>query len=249
MARVSIVTPAYNAGPFVGETLAAIGAQTFADWELLVADDGSTDDTRDIVAAAAARDRRIRLLVSAGNTGPARARQLALDHAGGRYIAFCDSDDFWLPEKLAKQLAFMDQHRAALSYTGFRRINEDGTRTGRLMPIPASLSYRQLLKNTAIATSTAIVDRDIAGPIAMTDAGYDDFVLWLGILKRGHTAHGLPQDLMRYRVRGNSVSSRPGRSAGWVWHIYRQVEGLSLPDAAWCLANYGARAWLKRQAF
>jgi teichuronic acid biosynthesis glycosyltransferase TuaG len=118
-----------------------------------------------------------------------------------------------------------------------------------LIAVPASLTYDQLLKNTSIATLTALVDRDFSGPIAMKNEGYDDFCLWLSILKPGHVAWGLNEDLARYRVRGVSVSSRRGRAAGWVWHIYRNVERLSLMRAVWCFAHWAARAWLKRRQF
>ncbi|MGV8834203.1 MAG: glycosyltransferase family 2 protein [Devosia sp.] len=249
MALVSIIMPAYNAADFITETLDTVRRQSFSDWELLVVDDGSKDTTRDIVEALAALDGRIRLIRSPGNRGPAGARQLAIDHAGGRYVAFLDSDDLWLPDKLERQLVFMAEKAAVLSYTSVRRVNEDGSVTGRLMHAPPRLSYGQLLKNTAIVTSTVMVDRERSVPLRMVDAGYDDFCLWLSILRDGAIAYGLDEDLGRYRVRGGSVSSRPLRSIGWVWNIYRQVEGIPLIPSAWYLAHYGARAWLKRRRF
>jgi teichuronic acid biosynthesis glycosyltransferase TuaG len=249
MPLVSIITPSWNVERLIGETIASVQAQTFADWELLIADDCSTDNTAAVIESFAAKDPRVKLIRQPRNGGPALARQAAIEHAQGRFVAFLDSDDLWLPAKLERQLAFAREHRAALSFTAFRRINEDGSVTGRLIPVPASLTYDQLLKNTSIATLTALVDRDIAGTIAMKNEGYDDFCLWLSILKPGHKAYGLNDDLARYRVRGVSVSSRPMRSAGWVWHIYRNVEQLSLLKSAWCFAHWSARAWLKRRQF
>jgi teichuronic acid biosynthesis glycosyltransferase TuaG len=249
MPLVSIITPSWNVERLIGETIASVQAQTFGDWELLIADDCSTDNTATVIDGFAAKDLRIKLIRQPRNGGPALARQAAIEQAQGRFIAFLDSDDLWLPLKLERQLAFAHDHRAALSFTAFRRINEDGSVTGRLITMPASLTYEQLLKNTSIATLTALVDRDIAGNIAMKNEPYDDFCLWLSILKPGHVAYGLNEDLARYRVRGVSVSSRPLRSAGWVWHIYRNVEQLSLVKSAWCFAHWGARAWLKRRQF
>ena len=249
MPLVSVITPAWNAEEHIAATIGSVRAQTMADWEMLIVDDCSLDRTAAVVEKLAGEDRRLRLIRRRQNGGPARARQAGLDAAGGRYIAFLDSDDMWLPSKLERQLAFMQAKRAALCYTSFRRISEDGTRVGRPRPIPASLSYSQLLRNTAIATLTVVVDRSVAGELSMTDAGYDDFCLWLSVLKRGDTAHGLREDLARYRVRGNSVSSRPLRSIGWVWNIYRNVEHLSWPYSAWCLANFVARASAKRLQF
>jgi teichuronic acid biosynthesis glycosyltransferase TuaG len=249
MPLVSIITPSWNVEGLIGETIASVQAQSFADWELLIADDCSTDSTAAVIESHAASDPRIKLIRQPRNGGPALARQAAIEHAQGRFIAFLDSDDLWLPAKLERQIAFAREHRAALSFTAFRRINEDGSVTGRLISVPASLTYDQLLRNTAIATLTALVDRDIAGPIAMKNEGYDDFCLWLSILKSGHVAYGLNEDLARYRVRGVSVSSRRMRAAGWVWYIYRNVERLSLVKSAWCFAHWSARAWLKRREF
>ena len=249
MPLVSIITPSWNVERLIGETIESVQAQTLRDWELLIADDCSTDNTAAMIESYAAKDPRVKLIRQPRNSGPALARQAAIEQAQGRFIAFLDSDDLWLPAKLERQVAFAREHRAALSYTAFRRINENGSVTGRLIAVPASLSYDQLLKNTSIATLTALVDREISGPIAMKNEGYDDFCLWLSILKPGHVAWGLNEDLARYRVRGVSVSSRRGRAAGWVWHIYRNVERLSLPKSAWCFAHWAARAWLKRRQF
>jgi teichuronic acid biosynthesis glycosyltransferase TuaG len=246
---VSIITPSWNVERLIGETILSVQAQTLGDWELLIADDCSTDNTTAVIESYAANDSRIRLIRQPRNGGPALARQAAIEQAKGRFIAFLDSDDLWLPAKLERQVAFAREHRAALCYTAFRRVNEDGSVAGRLIAVPECLTYDQLLKNTSIATLTALIDRDIAGNIAMKNEGYDDFCLWLSILKPGHVAWGLNEDLARYRVRGVSVSSRRMRAAGWVWHIYRSVERLSLLKSAWCFAHWAARAWLKRRQF
>jgi teichuronic acid biosynthesis glycosyltransferase TuaG len=249
MPTVSIITPSWNVEGLIGETIESVQAQTFGDWELLIADDCSKDNTPAVIEGYAQQDKRIRLIRQPRNGGPALARQAALEQANGRFVAFLDSDDLWLPSKLERQISFARERRAALSFTAFRRINENGSVTGRLITVPVSLTYQQLLKNTSIATLTALVDREIAGNIAMKNEPYDDFCLWLSILKPGHVAYGLNEDLARYRVRGVSVSSRPMRSAGWVWHIYRNVEQLSPAKSAWCFAHWGARAWLKRREF
>jgi teichuronic acid biosynthesis glycosyltransferase TuaG len=246
---VSIVTPAYNAQRYIAETVASVQAQTCRDWELIVVDDRSRDATAATVKALAQNDNRVRLIEQEKNGGPARARQAALDVARFRRIAFLDADDLWLPQKLERQLAFMRERGAAFSYTEYRRLSADGARVGRLVRVPARMTYSRLLGNTAIATSTVIVDRGATGPLTMTETYYDDFVLWLGILKRGFVAHALKEDLMRYRVVAKSVSRNKASSAMHVWRTYRDVERLPLARSAWSFAGYASRALLKYRGF
>jgi len=246
---VSIITPAYKAAAYVGETIASVLAQTHGDWEMLVADDCSPDDTRTAVAQWAARDPRVRLIPLAKNGGPAAARNAALAQAQGRWIAFLDSDDLWLPRKLERSLAHAQSNDAALVFTGFRRISFDGARTGAYIPVPRTLNYRQLLGNTAIATSTVLLDRAQCGEVRMQRVFYDDFACWLSILKRGLVAHGLDEDLMRYRVMPASVSRNKKRSAQEVWKAYREVEHLGPLASAWHFGSYAFHAWRKYRQF
>ncbi|WP_205908126.1 glycosyltransferase family 2 protein [Rhizobium wuzhouense] len=245
---ISIITPAYKAMAYIGETIRSVQAQSFTRWEMLIVEDGSPDDTAAVVKEFADTDPRIQLIRQA-NAGPAMARQKALDHARGRYIAFLDADDLWLPEKLSRQLAFMQAHDAVISFTAFRRITADGKGTGRLIHVPERLGYHDLLGNTAIATSTVLIDSSKSGPLAMTKTYYDDFVLWLGILKRGHVALGYDEDLMRYRVLEQSISRNKWRSVRMVWKTYRDVENLSIFRSAVAFGGYAWNAWWKYRGF
>ncbi len=246
---VSIIVPAYCAAGVVSATIESVRAQTWPHWEMLVADDCSPDNTRELVGEWTRRDPRIRLIPLARNGGPAAARNAALEQAKGRWIAFLDSDDLWLPQKLERCIAFAQDRKAALVYTGYRRISADGSRVGRYVGVPARLDYRQLLGNTAIATSTVLLDRSITGDVSMQRVYYDDFACWLEILKRGHVAHGLDEDLMRYRVMAKSVSRKKGRSAREVWKAYREVEHLGLTPSAWYFSRYAFNALRKYSRF
>lgn len=246
---VSIIVPAYKAAAYIDRTIESVVAQTYPHWEMLIADDCSPDDTRGVVARWSQRDPRVRLIALERNGGPAAARNAALQRAGGRWIAFLDSDDMWLPDKLQRCLSHAQANRAALVYTGYRRISQDGSRVGGYIGVPRTLSYARLLGNTAIATSTVLVDRGIAGDVRMAPVFYDDFVCWLSILKRGHVAHGLDEDLMRYRVMAQSVSRNKGRSAREVWKTYRQVERLNPLAASWYFSRYVFNALRKYQRF
>lgn len=245
----SIIVPAWRAAGTIEDTIASVRAQTHADWEMLVADDCSPDDTRAIVAAWSARDPRIRLLALEKNGGPAAARNAALDAARGRWLAFLDSDDVWLPQKLEHTIAHARATRSALSFTGFRRMSPDGSRVGAYVGVPGTLTYRQLLGNTAIATSTVVLDREQVGEVRMPRVFYDDFACWLGILRRGFVAHGLDEDLVRYRVLPRSVSRNKRRSAQEVWKAYRQIEGLGPLAAAWHFTRYAINGARKYRRF
>lgn len=247
-ALVSIITPAYQAARFIGETIASVRAQTYPHWELIVVDDHSSDSTCEIVERIARDDERVKLVRQSANLGPVESRDTALKLSTGQFVAFLDSDDVWLPQKLERQLSYMRSQKAAISFTRFRRISEDGSRVGRLIPIPRRLSYSQLLKNTAMATSTVVIDRRMVGPFAMTRTACDDFALWLEIVSRGFDSHGLDDDLMRYRVVSSSFSRNKRKYALKVWRTYRDI-GLSFPYAAWCFVNYAGRAWLKYREF
>jgi teichuronic acid biosynthesis glycosyltransferase TuaG len=246
---VSIITPAYKAAAYVGQTIESVLAQTHGQWEMLIADDCSPDDTRAVVSAWAARDARVRLIPMPKNGGPAAARNGALAQAQGRWIAFLDSDDLWLPQKLERSIAHAQANGAALVFTGFRRISFDGGRTGDYISVPRTLTYRQLLGNTAIATSTVLLDRTQCGDVRMKPVFYDDFACWLEILKRGFVAHGLDEDLMRYRVMPASVSRNKKRSAQEVWKAYRNVEHLGPLASAWHFTSYALHALRKYRQF
>lgn len=242
---ISIITPAYRAAAYISDTINSVLAQTHLNWEMLIADDCSPDNTREIINSFAALDPRIKLIACAVNGGPAAARNAALECAKGRWIAFLDSDDIWLPQKLEKTLKHAKAKNAAITFTGFRRISFDGSRTGSYRSVPSSLKYRQLLGNTVIATSTVLLDRDKTGDVRMQKTFYDDFVCWLGLLRRGLKGCGLNEDLMRYRVVEKSVSRNKSRSAQEVWKTYRHIENLGLVPSAWHFVNYAARGYVK----
>jgi teichuronic acid biosynthesis glycosyltransferase TuaG len=245
---VSIITPAYNCEKYIAECIDSVINQTYKNWEMIIVDDCSTDDTCAVVERFSSSDPRIRLIRRTENGGPARTRNTALKAANGRYIAFLDSDDLWLPKKLERQLAFMEIKGAALSYTQYRRFTEDSKQPGPLISVPSFFTYRQLLQNTGIACLTVIIDTKFTGPIEMPLVQHEDYALWLKILKRGIVAQGLMEDLARYRITETSVSGNKVKSAIWVWRIYRDIEKLSIPDAARCFINYAWHAYGKRKA-
>jgi len=246
---VSVITPAHDAERFLGETIRSVLAQTFSRWEMIVVDDVSKDSTPEIVRQFATQDPRIRSLRLETNMGPARARNAGMDAARGRFVAFLDSDDLWLPEKLEIQVEEMLRTGAKFTYAGYRMIDEDGRIMGRLIRAPKRMDYRGLLKNTAIGCLTVMLDREtIAGTRMPVLKRHEDLAMWYALLKRGIIAQGIPQDLARYRIVRGSRSRDKISTALHMWKVYREVEKLSLPDALWCFTHYAWRAYWKNRA-
>lgn len=244
---VSIITPAYGTQNFIAETIESVIAQTYSDWELLISDDCSPDNLAEVVKSYSIKDSRIKYLKMQKNGGPANARNLSLNNAKGRFIAFLDSDDLWHPEKLEKQINFMKKNDYAFTYTAYQRIKIDGQKYPFINYVPNKIDYSGLLKNTAISTLTVILDSSKIKNIKMTPGwGYDDFVLWLDILKREKWAYGLNENLAQYRVMSNSISSNKARALKWVWNIYIRHQNLGLIKSIFYIINFSFNAMSKR---
>lgn len=246
---VSIITPAYKAAAYIDATIRSVVEQTYPNWELLIADDCSPDNTREIVAAWAARDSRIKLISLEENGGPAAARNGALRNASGRWLAFLDSDDLWINVKLEKQLAFHKSMDTAITFTGFRRINADGSVTGHYLSPPAWLDYNRALGLTGIGASTVILDRRRTGLVHMKSVYYDDYACWLEVLSKGGKGYGLDSDLMRYRVLAGSVSRNKLHSAKEVWRQLRTTESQPLHRAIPAFLTYAVNGVIKYSRF
>lgn len=241
---VSVIMPTYNVAPLVEASLQSVADQTVQDWELLVSDDGSTDGTQGRVEDWSHADPRIRLLTSNINQGAARARNAAIESATGRYIAFLDSDDLWKPEKLERQIAFMQERNIAFSFSSYDRIDEAGNLINT-HHVEKPVTYRDLLKTCNIGCLTAIYDTEKLGKVYMPDIRKrQDFGLWLRILKMVDAAHPVPESLAQYRVRAASVSANKLSAAKYTWSVYRDVEKLGLARSAYYFAHYAAHGVL-----
>ncbi|MEI4602653.1 glycosyltransferase family 2 protein [Bacillus cereus] len=243
---VSIVTPSYNASSFIKETIQSVQSQTYKKWEMIIIDDVSKDNTCELIKEEIKKDDRIRLIELEENGGAAIARNTGINCAEGKYIAFLDSDDLWLPEKLEKQVAFMQNNDLAFSFTSYQIMNQDGILTDKVVQVPEKINYNELLKNTIIGCLTVMLDIEKLGKVQMPNIRTrQDTATWLKILRQGHYAYGLDEVLSKYRKVENSISSKKFRMAKMNWKLYREIEGLSIPKSAWCFMNYALNGAVK----
>ena len=219
---ISIITPAFNAEMYIAETIKSIQAQTFNDWELIIVDDCSTDNTVSVASSFAKFDNRIKVFKAISNNGVAKARNLGLENAKGEYVAFLDSDDLWKPTKLEKQVAFMQKNNCILTYTDFQQFHSVNGVLGKVITCPKKMTANDILKNTAIGCLTVMVDKKQAGEFRMPNLKHtEDNCTWYHILKKGYTAYKYPEVLSLYRVGNLSLTKNKSRSAKQQWETYR----------------------------
>lgn len=247
---VSIIVPVYNAEKYIEETIRRVVAQTYTDWELLLVVDGCGDRSAQVIQQYrdAEGESRLRLIVREENQGAARARNRGLQEAKGRYIAYVDADDLWMPEKLELELRFMKEKQAAFVFSGYEFADQDGRGTGKVVHVPEQLNYREALKNTTIFTSTVLFDtRRISRELLeMPDIKSEDTALWWKVLRNGYTAYGLDRNLVLYRRPARSLSSNKLEAIRRIWNLYRRAEGLSVPYSLYNLCFWAVRAVCRR---
>jgi teichuronic acid biosynthesis glycosyltransferase TuaG len=244
MSLVSIIMPAYNSEKYIASSIESVLRQSWQDWKLLIVDDGSHDTTLEIIRKYAGGDDRITVFSTEGNLGAAKARNLAIQYATGRFIAFLDSDDLWKARKLEKQIAFMQMHNLAFTFTSYDRIDELGNLIN-LHYVEKPVTYHDLLKTCVIGCLTGMYDTKKLGKVYMPDIRKrQDFGLWLRILKRVDAAYPISESLAQYRVRSGSVSANKLMAAKFTWSIYRDVEKLGLWHSAYYFVQYAAHGVL-----
>ncbi len=237
---VSVITPTYNCGKFIEETIKSVQAQTYTNWEMIIVDDCSTDNTKEIVENIAANDSRIKYHCLETNSGAAVARTEAMKKAQGNYMAFLDSDDLWSSEKLEKQLLFMKEKGINFSATYYEQITEDGKKLGKIVKAPKKTDYNRLLLDCPVGNSTVVYSVGAMGKFEVPNIRKrNDDALWLTMLKKEKYIYGMPEVLMQYRVRKNSISSNKFSLIKYHWYLYRKIEHLNVFRSAfhvavWC---------------
>lgn len=246
MNTVSIIMPLCNSEQYVAQAINSVIDQTYPHWELLCIDDCSTDQSANIVERFVQADSRIHLLRTDHPSGsPVEPRNIGIKEAKGRFIAFLDSDDMWLPNKLEEQLPLFNDPETVIVFSHYRKLREQEGASDLIVTAPERVNYHQLLKGNVIGNLTGIYDTRKIEKQYYIHVGQEDYVYWLHILRQGGFAvntrklHGI------YRIAKGSLSHNKFKMFHWNWYIYRHVEHLSLPYAIYCFINYAIRGTIK----
>lgn len=246
---ISVVVPSYNSEKYIGDCIKSILSQSYSNFELIVVDDCSTDNTLGVLAPFR-KDKRVKVFVNDVNKGAGVCRNIGIENATGSYLAFIDSDDLWSEFKLENQLEFMQKNQASITFTPFSLIDGDGNHLGKTVDLGnmSSVSYHDLLlKRVTFGCSTVMLNRHTLGHVRMPQIRTgQDYATWLSILREGHTALCLDQALTLYRITPGSISRNKFKKAIRQWQIYRRIEKLGFFMAAWCFSNYAIRAVFRR---
>ncbi|MBQ2444058.1 MAG: glycosyltransferase family 2 protein [Clostridia bacterium] len=246
---VSIITPVYNCEQYLPLTIESVQAQTYENWELILADDCTPDNSADIIAEYAKKDSRIKYIKLKENSGAAIARNEALEAAKGRYIAYLDADDIWLPNKLERQIDFMKKNDVEFSCCDYEKIEADGTPLNKTVHMPETITYNQLLSNTIIQTVGVIADLEKVDKKLLVMPNVrrgQDSATWLQMLRNGVKFTGQNEVLAQYRRVPQSLSANKFSAMKRTWYLYRGVEHLSLPKSIVCLIGWAYHASIKR---
>lgn len=251
---VSIIVPVYNAAPYIAKTIEMVRRQTYDNWELILVNDDSKDNSLQEISKAmehyadSGEKGTIKVINKPCNEGAAKARNTGLSVATGRYIAFLDADDVWLPDKLSKELSFMEERQVGFVFSAYEFGDEQARPTGRIVHVPDKLTYRKALSRTVIFTTTVLLDRTIIPDrlMRMPEVASEDTATWWQILREGYAAYGLDEVLAVYRRPARSLSSNKLTAIKRIWYLYRRQEGLSFPESLYYFVFWAYRATIRR---
>lgn len=244
--RVSIIMPAYNCQDFIGKAIESVINQTYQNWELIVVDDCSSDQTVEIITNYANQESRIVLKRNKENRGAAYSRNKGIKYAQGEYIAFLDSDDLWDQKKLEMQIDFMKKNKSLFSCTYYRKINEKGEETGQYIKDKSKIYYKDLLKNCP-GNSTVMYNAKILGKTFIPDIKKrNDYVMWLKVIKKAGYLDTVDSVLSSHRVREGSLSKNKTDLVKYHWYVYRKIENLNLIYSIYLISYWSLKGVMKK---
>lgn len=245
-ALVSIITPAYNSAKFIAETIQSVQNQTYENWEMLIVDDGSTDKTEAIVQSFLDKDKRIKFYKLPLNSGPAVARNIAIEKASGDFMTFIDADDIWFPTFIENSIKTIQETKIPFVFSSYKRSNEHMEFVYSDFIVPQKVSYSDILKSNSISCLTAFVNVKTLGKKYMPlIRKRQDMGLWLNYLKVIPFAYGIQETQAIYRIRQNSLSRKKSDLIKYQWQFYREVEKLHIFQASYYMMHWMYRGFMK----
>lgn len=239
---VTIITPCFNAAATLAQTIESVMAQSYTEWELLVIDDCSKDNSGEIAKNYAGKCDKIKYFRTDTPSGsPAMPRNIGIEKARGEYIAFLDSDDVWFPDKLKKQMDFINTHGGDLIYSYYEKMDWEGKRNNRVVRTPAVSDFSSNLRSCHIPCLTAIVSRKAIGDIRFKPIRQEDYCFWLDILRKGYTAFNICQVTSLYREAPNSRSANKFNMFKAHWNILRRHQNIPVIKCCFFIVTYAVQ--------
>ena len=242
---ITVVMPNYNGHRFVEQAIDSVLLQTYQNFELLVVDDCSQDDSLQLIKKKAQSDKRIRVIVLETNAGVANARNVGIRKANGKYVALLDNDDLWTEDKLERQLAIADKG-ADIVYSSYDFIDEQNNEIRKPFIVPKQTNFNKMLASSVIGCSTSFIKTELMQAHPFNPEFYhEDYVLWMELLRVCPTAYGDEKVLMHYRQVTGSRSNKKGNAAKERWNIYRKALNLNMVTSAWAFMRYAVNGVMK----
>jgi glycosyltransferase involved in cell wall biosynthesis len=243
---VSIITPSYNSAKFIAETIQSVQNQTYQNWEMIIVDDGSSDETETIVKTFIEKDKRIQFYKLEQNSGPAVARNTGIEKAKGNYMTFLDADDIWFPNFIENSIATINETNVSFVFSSYRRSNENLEFVYSDFIVPQKVTYTDILKSNSISCLTAFLDVKTLGKKFMPIIRKrQDMGLWLQYLKEIPYAYGIQEPQAIYRIRENSLSRKKSDLIKYQWQFYREVEKLTVFQSIYYMLHWMYRGFMK----
>ena len=245
-ALVSIITPSYNSSKFIAETIQSVQNQTYSNWEMIIVDDGSSDETERVVLSIIQNDRRIQFHKLSQNSGPAVARNIGIEKASGDYMTFIDADAIWFPTFIENNIKTIQETGIPFVFSSYKRANVQLEFVYSDFIVPHKVSYTDILKSNSISCLTAFLDIKKLGKKYMPlIRKRQDMGLWLNYLKVIPFAHGIQETQAIYRIRENSLSRKKSDLIKYQWQFYREVEKLNVFQSVYYMLHWMYRGFMK----
>ena len=246
MVEVSVIIPCYNGEKYLDDCINSVLNQTFENWEALVIDDCSTDHSREIIETYVKRDSRIKYFKTESASGsPTVPRNIGITNAQGRYLAFLDCDDSWLPNKLEEQLRTAQEKKCAMVFSNYEKVSTEGEKSCRIVKAPSVVNLKKMYYGNPIGCLTVLVDTSITGKFYFKQMHHEDCIAWIELIRKFGPAYNTNSVLAYYRETVGSVSRNKFKILYWQWEIYRKVFKFNIVKSAFYYMQYAYNGYRK----